>query len=162
MPLNNALASCCRVGVQCPCVEWLMQLREFYWLQNPLIFQVNLKVARICAAIMWKHKYAKAEYRPSSFTHTHTHIYVKELALYWQVLHYVMTPVRCTASKICCSITELSTAKQELFSVATQQLMSALRSMLNAGLLGSTVSCTTCPLQIPIASNNNNNNTTTD
>jgi hypothetical protein len=27
--------------------------------------------------------------------------------------------------------------------------------MLNAGLLGSPVSCTPCPLQIPMASNNN-------
>ena len=150
MPLNTAPASCCRVEIQCPCVEWLMQLREFYWLQSPLIFQVNLKVARICAAVMWRHKYAKQNIG-------HLYIYMKELALYWQVLHYVMTPVRCTAPKICCSITELSTAKQELLPVAMQLTVysAASSSMLNAGLSGSTVSCTPCPLQIPIASNNN-------
>jgi len=153
MPLNTAPASCCRMGIQCPCVEWLMQLREFYWLQNPLIFQVNLKVARICATVMWRHKYAR-----QNIGHL-IYIYIYKGTFSWLAgssLRDDICKMYCTKNMLFNHRTEYCQAGAIISCYAATDVYSAAsNSMLNAGLLGSTVSCKPCPLQIPIASNNN-------
>jgi hypothetical protein len=147
MALNTAPASCCRVGIQCPCVEQLMQLREFYWLQNPLIFQVNLKVARICAAVMWRQKYAR-----QNIGHLYIHKRTCSL-LAGSSLHDDTCRMYCTNNMLVNHRTEYCQAGAIISCYASTDVCSAASSsMLNAGLLGSNLSCTPCPLQIPIAS----------
>lgn len=83
---------------------------------------------------------------------------MKELALYWQVLHYVIDTCKmyCTKNMLFNHRTEYCQAGAITSCYAATDVCSAASSsMLNAGLSGSTVSCTPCPLQIPIASNNN-------
>jgi hypothetical protein len=67
-----------------------------------------------------------------------------------------MIPVTCTAPKMLFDHrTEYCQAGANFSCyTATDVCTAANSSMLNAGLLGSPVSCTPCPLQIPMASNN--------
>lgn len=160
MFLNTAPASCYRLGFK-RCVEGLMQLGEFYQtclLQNSPILRANFKLPRICTAVMWRQKY----------------IYIKrkkEHAFHWQVLHYVMTLVTCTAPKVwfalnaelysiaeaiisCCVTADVhSTTNSPMLSAWPVGLTAAAGSISHYTTtqlwVGFTVSCPPCPSYIP-------------